>query len=341
MIGLLWLRRLRNGIIWLAWLPFYAYCAGVVIFLILRLLTGTRLWPVAMAAALTPWLLLPALAILPLALWRRKRALILLSGAGALTFAALYGELFLPRPPASEAPTLRVMSYNVNGSFTEPGQLLEALDRADADIVGLVEVAEAQAKALEGSGYPYHYTYYEALHATSGLALLSRYPLLDTAVFLLDTEQRPHLRAILDIDGQPLTVLVAHPPSPGISRRGFRPHPEMMAEIGNLAALASAGGPALLLGDLNITDQSDEYALLTRAGLIDSFRAAGWSFGLTWPARRIIGWPDFPLLVRSDYIWHTADLSTVAAWVGPEAGSDHLPVLADLHFSPPDMTVDG
>jgi endonuclease/exonuclease/phosphatase (EEP) superfamily protein YafD len=34
--------------------------------------------------------------------------------------------------------------------------------------------------------------------------------------------------------------------------------------------------------------------------------------------------------MRFDHIWHTADLETVEAWVGPDAGSDHAPVLARI-----------
>ena len=37
-----------------------------------------------------------------------------------------------------------------------------------------------------------------------------------------------------------------------------------------------------------------------------------------------------PPVLRVDYIWHTAELTTLAAWVGGNAGSDHLPVLARM-----------
>jgi vancomycin resistance protein VanJ len=35
-------------------------------------------------------------------------------------------------------------------------------------------------------------------------------------------------------------------------------------------------------------------------------------------------------VARVDYIWHTPDLVALEAWVGADAGSDHLPVLARL-----------
>jgi len=39
--------------------------------------------------------------------------------------------------------------------------------------------------------------------------------------------------------------------------------------------------------------------------------------------------PMLPFL-RVDYIWSTPDLTALAAWLGEDAGSDHLPVLARL-----------
>lgn len=94
--------------------------------------------------------------------------------------------------------------------------------------------------------------------------------------------------------------------------------------------MAAAGGPTILLGDFNLTDQNDSYALLRDAGLTDAFRTAGWGFGATWPVRKL-GMP-FPL-VRIDYIWYSERIHCTQAWLGPDLGSDHLPLLADLTWS--------
>ena len=52
-------------------------------------------------------------------------------------------------------------------------------------------------------------------------------------------------------------------------------------------------------------------------------------FGLTFPAR-VARWDRFPAMVRIDYIWHTPDLRATRSWIGPAAGSDHLPLFAEL-----------
>ena len=90
--------------------------------------------------------------------------------------------------------------------------------------------------------------------------------------------------------------------------------------------------PAVLIGDLNATDQSEEHAILTGLGLVDAFRAAGFGFGPTFPSHQGYGYPfkqAIPL-VRVDYVFHTRHFEPVRAWVGPDVESDHLPVIAEL-----------
>lgn len=96
--------------------------------------------------------------------------------------------------------------------------------------------------------------------------------------------------------------------------------------------------PAILLGDLNMSPRHPGHRRLERIGLVDAFAQHGKGMGLTFPARvgfakgvneRFARSKVVPL-VRFDYIWTTPDLTAEAAWVGADAGSDHLPVLARL-----------
>jgi endonuclease/exonuclease/phosphatase (EEP) superfamily protein YafD len=63
-------------------------------------------------------------------------------------------------------------------------------------------------------------------------------------------------------------------------------------------------------------------------GLSDSFAQVGWGLGHTFQGEE---W-KFPLQ-RLDYIWHTNRLTAIDAYVGADGGSDHLPLLVDLHFN--------
>ncbi len=114
------------------------------------------------------------------------------------------------------------------------------------------------------------------------------------------------------------------------------------AQIDALAALAVASAPALLLGDFNFTPRHPMYRRLTLIGLQDAFAVDGQGRSRTLPARigpssRInhrLHWIPLPPVTRVDYIWHTTFITAQAASVGPDGGSDHLPVLARLSIAP-------
>ncbi|MEI6777780.1 MAG: hypothetical protein WCK70_12850 [Chloroflexales bacterium] len=38
---------------------------------------------------------------------------------------------------------------------------------------------------------------------------------------------------------------------------------------------------------------------------------------------------------RIDYIWHSADLRAINAWVGTDGGSNHFPVIAQFTWPNP------
>ena len=90
--------------------------------------------------------------------------------------------------------------------------------------------------------------------------------------------------------------------------------------------------PFIVAGDFNTSDASLIYVEVA-ALVSDAWRAAGVGAGRTWPVAEAIGLPRVvqPLL-RIDYIWHSADLRTVAARVGEPIGSDHLPVTVEFEW---------
>ena len=336
-------RRAARFLWRLALAGFDLYTVSILIYLLLRLLTGERLWPVALLDNFAEWLLLPALPILVLMILTRHRIRAALSLVNAAGFLWLFGALFLPNPspvaacgnPEPHCVELRVMTHNIAAGGAAPDWLLPAIEASGADIVALEEVGIVQATALESSlldQYPYRVLAPDGL---AGVGLLSRYPIVDYELFHLQTRVFPYLQATLDVEGHPLTVIVAHPIPPGVSRYGYRPNG--LVDFPPLAERATAGGPTLLMGDFNATDQSQSYAILADAGLIDAHRAAGWGFSPTFPAAgRYVPSPTVrlsipvPPLVRIDYVWTTADFHPVRVWRGDSAGSDHLSVQADL-----------
>ena len=77
-------------------------------------------------------------------------------------------------------------------------------------------------------------------------------------------------------------------------------------------------------------------------GLRNAYRVAGDGPGFTQPARvSVQAWNGLPfgdLLVRPvlriDYVWVLARWRVGAAWIGEDAGSDHVPVVARIALAP-------
>ena len=222
--------------------------------------------------------------------------------------------------------TFTVMSYNVGNGMVKPDCLANLLQETPADIVGLQEVTRGQAEVFDQmrSQYPYQAVFGAGI---PGKAILSQYQISDTESLFLYPE-RPDLRAAVTIQNRRLMVFVAHPLPPRLHRNGIHFKTATVAQIARLGDLASTSGAAIMMGDFNMTDRHEQHAALVARGLTDAFRAAGKGSGFTLPVR----WSRVRLrpFVRVDYIWHSSHLHTLAAWLGRDAGSDHIPVLAQL-----------
>jgi vancomycin resistance protein VanJ len=232
---------------------------------------------------------------------------------------------------------LTVMTYNVGAGLADPARLVEVLGRSGADVIGLQELAPEQGAAIAHSlaaDYPH-----QVLHASGipGKGLLSRFAVPEATLLELHPG-RPDLQATIEVPGGTLTVIVAHPPPPRIGRHRVRHAALADAQIARIAAVASRGHPAVLLTDFNRVGWQAAYRQLRQSGLIDAFGAAGRGPGFTLPTRlshlayrgHPLGELPLPPLLRVDYVWHTAHFRTIQSWIGSHAGSDHLPVLAEL-----------
>ncbi len=79
-----------------------------------------------------------------------------------------------------------------------------------------------------------------------------------------------------------------------------------------------------MAGDFNLTA---EHPLYRRdwSGYVNAFSGASWGLGETMFTRRIG--------LRIDHVLAGPDWRPVRCWVGPDVGSAHRPVLADLSWS--------
>ncbi|XBQ15279.1 MAG: endonuclease/exonuclease/phosphatase family protein [Oceanicaulis sp.] len=282
-------------------------------------------FPAEAARHFTPHLALAGLglglAALALSGWRTALTPVL--PALALSWAWL-GADFVPDQPAGEGRALIVAAFNAHGSEA-------ALERAAAwaqaervDVLALSEVETVDAARLRAlfPGLP-HLLYdtetvdFPGTTYTTRIALLSRSPIEAFGDGAEETDpayDRPALLARLRTGGAPVTLAVAHPFPPrtrgAVKRRG--------AMFEDLADTLDGTPDFILLGDLNASVWSPDF------GRLPGRRAGDPRFVTTFPS-----WLPRGGLVL-DHILVGAAFTVTRAEVGPDLGSDHRPVLAQI-----------
>jgi vancomycin resistance protein VanJ len=314
-----------------------AYGLNVSVFLLLRLAVGEQWVIIGWFNSFVHLLVIPSVVLLPVALLLRRRIAAALLVLPLLVCLSIYVPVFLPRPALAApegVPQLSVLTYNLKSQATNLEPLTQVIREADADVVALQELSEAAAAHLDSelAGiYPYRALHPQPGAPIPGQGILSRYPITSDMYWRI---YLGHQRVTLDVAGQEITLYNVHPGQP-LSRGGFARRQEELSAV--LDRVRAETGPLLLVGDFNMSDQSDLYREIT-ALYGDAYRQAGAGMGFTFPA----GVPQFQALsdtvrlrilplARLDYIFHDAAFLPVAARVWPESGgSDHRPVLATL-----------
>ena len=200
-----------------------------------------------------------------------------------------------PIASATAAPvTVRVMTFNVwlGGVQVDFGQIVSAIETAQADVVGLQE-AEGHTRAIaDALGWPY---------ADERLHVISRYPLLDppgaNGLYTFVAVRPGQVFAIANVH------LPSGPYGPDAVRDGMAPEELFALEtatrlaplevhLARLPELVAKGIPVVLTGDFNTPSHLDAQCCATRitgpvdspiawpvgealadAGFVDTFRA--------------------------------------------------------------------
>lgn len=301
----------------------------------------------------------PSVVLLPLMLLSgRWRAAVRLFNP-ALYFWSYYGGMISRRfrptsdPAASIAANraegevpLSLLTFNIHAEEAHLAPMVDVIRAAGADVVTLQEVsfpaAEYCARAL-AADYPH-----QALHpngyASAGQAVFSKFPIRADAYWRNEAIPNAlgHQRVVLDIAGREIVVYNAHPVHPGMVGPKFNARPRDY-EVSDLLRRAHAETlPVIIMGDLNLTDQSNDYARLA-SRYADAFREVGRGMGFTfpdWRASNARGFPTshhlffVPPFMRLDYVFHDRTFRALEARVINDAtGSDHRPLFVRLALS--------
>ena len=326
------------------------YGLALLLYLLLRLIFGDSLWWLAFLHNFAPYYFVPLLGLVPLLLLMGARRTAVRLLPLLLVGLLMFGPRWLPRPAAAaDAPTLRVVTFNVLVLTHQFDRMAGWLRETQADLILLQETGgmeSAEISSALGDVYPHTVD----IEGTT-LVALSRYAVTDSQ--LVDLGGWFIDRFVLDVAGEPLAVYNVHLAMPVLDPDDERFSLDLNNGMANLflrydetyrnslirsllARLAQEDLPYIVAGDFNTSDNSLMYAEMA-AVMGDSFRETSPGLGATWPAS--LGDDELPAgippLLRIDYIWHSDALQALSAVTGPDLGSDHLPVMATLALPRP------
>lgn len=232
--------------------------------------------------------------------------------------------------------TLRVATFNTHWGVTLAGRPFDVVGAAvalDADVLVLQEswrphgapgYAATIARLLDGTLHelpmmsdrnparPQHLPLPPGPVGDCGLAVISRLPVVDR-----HTVDLGHARHDVIPRRYGLGLTVRLPSGATATIAGTHASHRLWGSLPQLArldhALRTLGGPTVIAGDCNMWGPPVQAVLRTRRRAVR---------GRTWPAHR----PHSQI----DHIWVDRSWKILGAAVGPDTGSDHRPVRADL-----------
>ncbi len=309
------------------------YLLGAVLAWAALRFAGAGWWPGTLLALGPRWVLAVPLGVLvPSAVFWRRRSLGTLAVAAVVVVGPVM-DLCVPwrrvLPATVGRLPLRVMTCNVH-----------ALAFRQARMAGLIRTAQPDVVAFEEwNGWPDRSaTAVQGWHGATDFELHveSRWPVRKVADVIAGTGWAEGAATRYEVltPGGPVPLIVAHLASPhGVIRTALKRQGGAGAAVRENAVTredqarqvgdaARAAGPAVVcVGDMNLPCDAGPFRD-GFAGLADAFSTGGFGFGWTYRVR----WTT----TRIDHVLTGPGWRCRRCWVGPDVGSPHRPVIAEL-----------
>lgn len=330
------------------WIPplVWVYFTGLFSWLLLYLVTGDKNGIVAMLNPFAVFWFLPLPFLVLIGWYLKRREIWIGAGVGLVFFIYFWGGLFVPNfsMKSNSGLTLSVMTYNTLGYNLDVDPPTEMILTVDADVVFIQELNPELANKLSGLQEIYPYQIFDPQVGTSGLGVLSKYPIKETGDKLdFEWVGTPQLLE-MTIEDQKVLLINFHM---------FPTHimpPEIVEYVTQARELQAqiihdfvndSEKPVIAAGDMNITAQSTAYRIMT-ANMKDAWQEAGFGLGHTFPGSDIPGssrtkigeWYVPQWLVRIDYVFYTSEFQAVDVYLAPfDQLSDHRGVVTELAWT--------
>jgi endonuclease/exonuclease/phosphatase (EEP) superfamily protein YafD len=235
----------------------------------------------------------------------------------------LVAPLYLDNPaPAASPDLIRIASFNVGAGRANPEEILEWVTDSPPDLVFLLESTEEWIAAMPTSGSGYSVGNEIPDDRAYGISVLGRNA-ADVEQLRLGETQDPVVRVTATIGEQAVVVYAVHPRPPD-SAATAKARNSLFDELAT--RVADETMPVIVIGDFNATPWSSAFRKFEGdTGLVNSQR--GYGLSATWPT-------SLPFtLVPLDHMMHSDSLTTVTRIVGPDLGSDHMPLTVEVSLA--------
>ena len=229
---------------------------------------------------------------------------------------------YVPPAAASAGPqSLRVLSFNVLSSNTRHAETVAWVRQTDPDLAFFPEVTAAWEAALEPLRATLPYRLAHPQGDNFGLAVFSKHPILEQEFIASRMVEVVMVRIVVAVAGRRVVLFGLHP-FPPMSPATAADRDAVLRDLA--ARVRRETDPVIVAGDLNATPWSHAMRPLFAAGLRDTQLGRG--FSATWQRRN----PIFAIPI--DHLLLGGKVTATARRTGPDLGSDHRPIVAELHF---------
>ncbi len=234
----------------------------------------------------------------------------------------------------SKGNYLTLAQVNILHKNRDKDKALAFIRSCDADIMIIQELDPWWNELLMSSDIPFNVVVAHPIDHSFGIALLANKSLdqsdqiaVNEAHVLLEKDGfgRPTIEATIDLAGQPIKLLSIHPPPP-LNAVYTRQRNTIIQQAKDWANKQT--NPHIIVGDLNTTPWSPAFSILLEDGKLKNSLDGQGNQG-SWPTGLPLPW-KLPI----DHCLFSKELACTFRTIGPETGSDHLPVLITLCMHP-------
>jgi endonuclease/exonuclease/phosphatase (EEP) superfamily protein YafD len=229
---------------------------------------------------------------------------------------------YIPAAQTVAGQPLRVMVANVLTNNDRYADFIQAVNQENPVLLVVMELDAVWQKQLAPLRQRFPYLIEQPSSDNFGIALFSQFPLEQSKIqyWAAGAYQVPSITAEIMVEQKRLSLVATHP-LPPLKSDYFRDRNQQMVEMANY--VRQLKNPAIVMGDLNMSMWSPYFRQFIRATGMKSARQ-GFGVQPSWPV-------DSPLLqIPIDHCLVSPTISVRQHRIGPDVGSDHYPLIADL-----------